>query len=274
MSQGINAVRASIAALFCLSTPALAASAAASPAEAVTETIQGEQLIIESTTTPELFTALAPGDVFEWDVSVSTRDPAEIIEAELHLEGDMPVEATVLSCKEPWSQPPNSGSQSVGCEGPAEVHQQALHEDSASESFQVPQGYNLRLILQTGSFDAEAGGRISLRVTAEGEHLEASPPSEDPPPQPSEGVSPTEKHPEADAPSGADGSSAAHPEEAMSGAAQETEMPSSDTQQPPQAEQRGGLPATGASLALVLFGALFLLGVGTYLRRRRRPSHP
>lgn len=266
MRHAIRGGSAVVAALLCLNTVALTTSAATSPPETVTETIHGEQLLIESTTAPELFTALAPGDVLEWDVSISTRDTAETIEAELFLVGDIPVVAAVFSCEELWSTPPNSGSRAAGCEDPAEIvpAQQVLHRGDFSEDFEVPQGHHLRLVLQTSSFDAEASGEIYLRATADGEHLDAHPPTEEFPPQQPEGAPPTEEVPEADAPSGG------HQETAA--ATHRAESPSSDMLESQRGEQRSGLPATGASVAVILFGALILVGVGIYLRRRRSSS--
>lgn len=266
MRHGIKGGSAAVAALLCLSTLILTPSAAASAAETVTETIQGEQLLIESTTTPGLFTALAPGDVVEWDVSISTRDPAETIEAELFLVGDLPVEAAVLSCEEPWSTLPNSGSHAASCEDPADVvpAQQVLHKGYSTENFEVPQEHHLRLVLQAGSFAAEDSGEVYLRVTAEGEHLDARPPTEEFPPQQPEGAPSAEEEPETDPSSGG------HQETAA--ATHRAESPSSDMQESQRGEQPSGLPATGASVALLLLGASFLLGVGTYLRRRSGSS--
>ena len=164
MRHGIKGGSAVVAALLYLNIVTLTASAATSPAETMTETIRGEQLLIESTTAPELFAAIAPGDVLEWDVSISTRDPAETIEAELFAVGGIPVEAAVFSCEEPWSTPPNGGSHVTGCEDPVDVvpaHQVRPIGDS-SESFDVPQGRHLRLVLQAHSFDTEVSGAIYL----------------------------------------------------------------------------------------------------------------
>lgn len=279
MRHGITGGSAVLAALLCLNTFTLTASSTASPAEAVTETIQGEQLLIESTTTPELFSALAPGDIFEWDVSISTRDPAETIEAELFLEGNIPVEAAVLSCEESWSQPPNSGNHDDGCEDPAEIHQQALHEGSAPESFQVPQGHHLRLVLQAGSFDTDSSGEIYLRVIAEGEDLHVSPAPEDP----SEGQSNDtvkEQH-DTDTPSGdhSEDTAEAHNETLPTDMQesppydQEATDPPVDTPptdaSAPEGEQQDGLAATGTTIAAILAAALLLIGIGAYLRIRK-----
>lgn len=266
MRHGIKGGSAVVAALLYLNTVTLTASAATLPAETVTETIRGEQLLIESTTAPELFAAIAPGDVLEWDVSISTRDPAETIEAELFAVGDIPVEAAVFSCAEPWSTPPNRGSHAAGCEDPADVvtAQQVLRNGDSSENFEVPQGHHLRLVLQAHSFDAEVSGAIYLRVTAEGEHLDAHPPTEEFPPQQPDGAPPAEEEPEVDGPSGD------HQETAA--ATHRTETPSSEIQESQRSEQRSGLPATGASVALLLLIVLLLLGVGIYLRRRSAPS--
>src|SRR5690625_4770157 len=98
MRHGIVGGSAVMAVLLSLTAWALNDSSTASAAEQITETIEGDQLIIESTTAPELFTAVAPDDLVAWDLTITTKDPAETISAQLQATGTIPVEAAVYAC--------------------------------------------------------------------------------------------------------------------------------------------------------------------------------
>lgn len=242
-----------------LCSGALLTGAAAPSGDLVTEMIEGEQLVLESTTSPSLFTALAPGDVIEWDVSISTTEPAESIDAELFTRGEIPMAAAVYACQEPWSGPPNMGGIASACAQAAKL--QASHEvpsGTSEEAFEVEEQQHLRIVLEMGSFDTEASGTVELRVTANGELLEAEPPQEP-------GLL-----------SAKDESSLVPSSEEGVSHRPEQEPDDRAYPGPSVAEQpKEPLPATGAAVGVLLVTALALIAVGTYLRRRaRRLRHP
>lgn len=244
----------------------------AAPDDLVTDVIEGDQLVLESTTTPSLFMSLAPDDVIEWDVSISTTEPAENIDAELFVEGDIPVAAEVYGCVQPWGWPPNAGAVAAACAEATEL--QAVHEvpsDGSEGAFDVGENQHLRIVLEAGSFNTEASGTVQLRVTAGGESLEAGLPQEPGPPSlgdespsPVPGLSPEDESPSDLSSEEGDG----HPSEQESG-----EGPSPAPSDSGQSQEP--LPATGSAVAILLVVALGLIIAGTYLRRRaRRPRRP
>jgi len=245
MRHGIVGGSAVMAVLLSLTAWALNDSSTASAAEQITETIEGDQLIIESTTAPELFTAAGPDDLLAWDLTITTTDPAETISAQLQATGTIPVEAAVYACAMDSSARSNAETHS-SCDDPTEIQPASLipRDGTAGEQFDVPAGHQLRILLHLGPFDTEASGHISLHVTAQGEHLEVSPPGDQHPPSPphDRGVTDT---------------------------AGETPPQEASTSQD---AQHDGLASTGTTIGTILAAALVFIGAGTYLRRRKTSS--
>lgn len=228
-----------IAAALSLNALTLTDPTTASAAEQITEIIEGDQLIIESTTTPEVFTAVAPNDLLAWDLTITTTDPAETISAQLQATGTIPVVAAVYACADNSSAPSNTPSH-TSCNDPTEIQPASPvpPDATARELFDVPAGQHLRILLHLGAFDTEASGHISLHVTAQGEHLNVSPPS---PPRDQGVTDPAGETP---------------PQEASAS----------------QDAQPDGLASTGTTLGTILAAALVFIGAGTYLRRRKPSS--
>lgn len=239
-----------------LCSAGLLVGGAAAPADGyVTEVIEGEHLLLRSTTIPSLFRALGPDDVIEWDVSISTTEPAESIDAELLIEGDIPVVAQVYACAEPWSRLPNRVDPAVACATPIKLH--ASHEgpsEAAGESFNVAAKPHLRIVLEMGSFDTAASGTVQLRVRAAGELLEAEPSQQE------QGLlSPKDET----APVGSPEEDDDNPPDRE---ARDRAYPDSS-----RAEQlQEPLPATGASVGLLMVIALALIAAGAHLRNTAR----
>lgn len=176
-------------------TPSSPLHASTAEPEIATEIIEGTYLSLTSISVPSLMRNLSPGAVAHWDVGIVSDAPEDepgTVRAGISAQGELPLEVTVYSCSEPWTDQPSAPSSAdESCAAGAQLltEHNEVSRDGETEwlsefSTDEEQWLRLEVVVPADLSNDFQSMRTSIQVhaAAEGDAVSAPPPGEDPDP--------------------------------------------------------------------------------------------
>ena len=142
--------------------------------------ISGRYIDLVSTADPESMSSMLPGDVIVWTVSVSAEAPDPgVIDVAISGTGELPLDVSVQSCEDPWSEESTcpSGAAEIRADSPVELDgvKDILMQFDATETRHLL----VQVALGAEASVPEASTELRLHAHGFGEDVETTPPDDD-----------------------------------------------------------------------------------------------